>query len=169
MTKAGKYISYRPIGVEEVPVLAAMHRQIWQEAYAAIFPEEKLLELRHKDFMASWQERILEGCWNLYWVCHAAEKAGFVVYGGHDDKKVEIKSFYFLPAYRAKGITDAAMHELLQRIKMDGGREVFLWVLEGNKRAQQFYHRHGFLPAFKTQSRERFGFELKEVQMRQDL
>lgn len=165
MTKAGKHISFHLIGSEEMSVLAAMHRQIWQKAYAAIFPEEKLRGLRQDDFLASWQEREAEGCWRLFWVCQAEEKTGFVVYGEAGDKAMEIKSFYFLPAYWGKGVADAAMLELLKQAGKEDYKEVFLWVLEENHRAQQFYRSHGFSPTYKTQTRERLGFTIKEQQM----
>lgn len=169
MTKADSRISLRLIRPDELPALAEMHCQIWPKAYADIFSAEKLQQLRQEDFLASWQERIAEDCWKLYWVCQAGERTGFVVYGEAGDKVMEIKSFYFLPAYWGKGVADAAMQELLRRSGATGYKEIVLWVLEGNKRAQQFYRRHGFSLTSETQTRERLAITIKEVQMRHQI
>lgn len=169
MTRIKNQITLQEVEPGDLPALAEMHCQIWPKAYADIFSAEKLQQLRQEDFLASWQERMAENCWRLYWVCQAGERTGFVVYGETGDKVMEIKSFYFLPAYWGMGVADAAMQELLRRSREGGNREIILWVLEGNKRAQQFYRRHGFSLTPETQTRERLGFTIKEVHMRQQI
>lgn len=57
----------------------------------------------------------------------------------------EIISIYLLPDYIGKGYGRILMDTVLSELKGQGYEDVFLWVLEENIRARNFYARYGFL------------------------
>jgi len=56
----------------------------------------------------------------------------------------EIASFYTHPAERGRGYGGLLMEEALRRLKADGYRNAFVFVLRENERARRFYAAHGF-------------------------
>lgn len=56
----------------------------------------------------------------------------------------EIASFYTLPAERGKGYGSMLFEEALRRLKAEGFRNAFVFVLRENGRARRFYAAHGF-------------------------
>jgi len=57
----------------------------------------------------------------------------------------EIISIYLLPDFIGKGYGKNLMEAALLELKRQGYKNVFLWVLEKNTRARDFYERYGFL------------------------
>lgn len=76
----------------------------------------------------------------------------------------EIVSIYFLPQYIGKGygkrLLDVAIGELVHL----GFQDIFLWVLEDNLRARQFYEKVGFMPSENYLDDNIGGIELREIQ-----
>jgi len=58
----------------------------------------------------------------------------------------EIVSIYLLPDHMGKGYGKRLMEAALSELKRQGYENVFLWVLEENIRARNFYEQFGFLP-----------------------
>ena len=56
----------------------------------------------------------------------------------------EIVSIYFLPEYFGKGYGKRLIEAVIDELRKDGYKEIFLWVLEDNKRARKFYEKCGF-------------------------
>ena len=56
----------------------------------------------------------------------------------------EITSFYTHPAERGKNYGGLLMDEALCRLKQDGYKNVFVFVLRENEAARRFYAAHGF-------------------------
>ena len=57
----------------------------------------------------------------------------------------EIISIYLLPDYIGKGYGKILIDAVLSELKRQGYEDVFLWVLEENVRARNFYEKYGFL------------------------
>lgn len=57
----------------------------------------------------------------------------------------EVVSIYLLPEYMGKGYGKALLEAVMAELRVMGYRDVFLWVLEENYRARNFYERMGFL------------------------
>ena len=75
----------------------------------------------------------------------------------------EIISIYLLPEEMHKGYGYQLMQAVISELKDMGYRKVYLWVLEDNKNARQFYERFGFALSDKTQTDIYDGKELKEL------
>lgn len=56
----------------------------------------------------------------------------------------EIASFYTHPAERGKGYGGLLFEEALRRLKAEGFRDAFVFVLRENEKARRFYAAHGF-------------------------
>ena len=56
----------------------------------------------------------------------------------------EVISFYTHPEEKGKGYGSLLMREVLSRLKQDGFRNCYVYVLRENEGARRFYARHGF-------------------------
>lgn len=56
----------------------------------------------------------------------------------------EIISIYLLPAYFHKGIGTNLLHASMNELFSMGYSNIYLWVLEGNHSAREFYDKNGF-------------------------
>lgn len=57
----------------------------------------------------------------------------------------EIVSLYLLPEYIGKGYGKRLTEYVVNELRKLGYRDIFLWVLEENARAREFYERFGFI------------------------
>ncbi|WP_249301507.1 GNAT family N-acetyltransferase [Feifania hominis] len=78
----------------------------------------------------------------------------------------ELISIYLLPAYAGRGFGAQLLRRALDGLRELGFREVYLWVLEENRRARRFYEAHGFAPSGCTLEDCIGGKPLREVQYR---
>lgn len=58
----------------------------------------------------------------------------------------EIVSLYLLPAYMGRGYGRPLLEAAVSALACREYRDIFLWVLERNRRARAFYERAGFQP-----------------------
>lgn len=75
----------------------------------------------------------------------------------------EVISIYLLPDYIGKGYGKALMGAALSELKRQGYENVFLWVLEENAGARDFYERFGFLPTNDFLDDNIGGKDLREI------
>lgn len=78
----------------------------------------------------------------------------------------EIISIYCLPEYIGKGYGKQLLHAVLHELELLGYHDVFLWVLEENKRARRFYEKAGFILSNDYLEDMIGGKVLREVQYR---
>ena len=74
----------------------------------------------------------------------------------------ELVSLYLLPEAMGRGYGRSLMEAVLQRLREDGCDGVCLWVLDGNRQAQDFYRHMGFTLRGRSQ-KELFGGEETEL------
>lgn len=74
----------------------------------------------------------------------------------------ELVSLYLLPEAMGRGYGRSLMEAVLQRLREDGCDGVCLWVLDGNRQAQDFYRHMGFYASGRSQ-KELFGGEETEL------
>lgn len=56
----------------------------------------------------------------------------------------EVVSLYLLPEYMGRGYGRPLLEAAVSALASQGYRDIFLWVLEENRRARAFYERMGF-------------------------
>lgn len=73
---------------------------------------------------------------------------GCITYGKSRDDKFpdwgEIIAIYLIREYMGKGYGKSLMNAALSDLKIQGFSNIYLWVLETNKRARRFYEKLGF-------------------------
>lgn len=76
----------------------------------------------------------------------------------------EIVSIYFLPQYIGKGYGKKLLNAVIEELASLGFQDIFLWVLEENLRARQFYEKAGFRFSGNSLNDNIGGKELRELQ-----
>lgn len=63
-----------------------------------------------------------------------------------EEKTFFFEELYVDPCFQGQGYGGKLMNSFLDAARSEGAREVFLWVLEKNTRAQGMYKKFGFVP-----------------------
>ncbi len=138
----------RPAAAADAEALTELHLDVWEEAYGGLIPA-KILDARRaysSDRIERWREIITHGTSSslLAWPDGGARLIGFVSTGpGRDQPRadlpeVELSALYVRAEVYGRGVGYALLHEAI------GSVAAYLWVLEGNQRAIDFYRRQGF-------------------------
>lgn len=144
--------------------ISHIYEEGWKYAYKDIVPQSYLDSIPH----GQWASKVdQEGVSTLVLIendtligtssCSKSRFAEFDSFG-------EIISIYLLPQYIGKGygrpLLEAAIDELVKL----GYSDIFLWVLEENKRARKFYEKVGFTFSNHCLDDNIGGKELREMQ-----
>lgn len=127
----------------DVPGIAAFHVEVWCEAYADLMSPDFLKSLSVAQREAEWTHALTE--WPEYRILVAYDERGeFLGFGSVREHKstgpnsLELHTLNLKPAARGTGLAGHLIAELLD------DREAYLWVVDGNDRAVEFYRRVGF-------------------------
>ena len=154
--------------LEDCDVLGKIHSESLKVAFKDIIPDYVLkndfcVERRTKRFVSELSETspktaiIFEG----------SEPAGLISFGecryGNNDKSwIEIWRVYLTPKFWGSGVAKELMEWGINEILKENFRNIELWVLEDNIRAQKFYEKVGFKHDNTVQIID-MGKELKEL------
>lgn len=100
----------------------------------------------HDQDEARWRERLAQSAWFV------AERDGEpvgLVRGARTDEvagRRYLHSMWVSPVHRGTGVAAVLIVAVRDWAVSDGGRELALWVLEGNVAAARLYAREGFAP-----------------------
>ena len=125
----------------EIEGKSLVHWQTWREAYDDLLPaefQETMTLERCRFFSQKYPE-------NTLIAIDGMKVVGFISYGNYRDETIragEIIALYVLKDYYGKGIAQKLMKEALSTLEQFS--EIFLWVLNENKRAIAFYQKMGF-------------------------
>ena len=126
---------------EEIEGKSRVLWQTWREAYDDLLPaefQETMTLERCRFFSQKYPENTLIAIVDM-------KVVGFISYGNYRDETIragEIIALYVLKDYYGKGIAQKLMKEALSTLEQFS--EIFLWVLNENKRAIAFYQKMGF-------------------------
>ncbi|WP_017731374.1 GNAT family N-acetyltransferase [Nafulsella turpanensis] len=157
-------VVFKEVEPEQLRDLAAMHLEIWQQAYRHIFTLEELGKLKIKAFEDAWRLRTADGGRQVRWIILGEKEVGFLSFV-QNAGDTEITHFYILPAYWGSGTAEAAFKQLLLLLLSGGIRKIELWVLNENHRAKNFYADWNFKLNGNKRSRVEQGLQLEEFQM----
>lgn len=134
--------------VDDAEGLTDLHLDVWEEAYGHLISDEILLDRRkgRSDRVALWRQNIPnpEALTLLAWEDDASRLLGFVSKGRRRDEpepglpELEIWALYVRAEVYGHGVGYAMLTEAV------GSADSYLWVLDGNERAIEFYERQGF-------------------------
>lgn len=160
----------RKAEISDAEAIMKINVDTWQQAYRGLMPDD-VLEQRvcSPERAERWRKNIkktLSGATTIY----VAEDengrlAGFVWGGesrdGNVPRHIELYAFYVHPEAQKKGYGKA----LFEAFRKYAAGKFYLYMLEGNKQAQNFYKRTGgvLMPQFAKESSHSGSKRLKEV------
>ncbi|WP_431221024.1 GNAT family N-acetyltransferase [Leifsonia xyli] len=122
--------------------IARVHVTAWREAYAERLAAEFLASLDESRIARNWEDILADGVTRGYVAERDGTIVGWATSGpGRDDdapRGLELEGIYVLASAYGSGagqrLLDAAI----------GDAPAYLWVMDGNARAEAFYRRNGF-------------------------
>jgi GNAT superfamily N-acetyltransferase len=129
--------------LDDLEEMGRVHVEVWREAYAGLLPDDYLAGLDPAFGPRLWKERFGSSPAVSWWIARdAVGIAGLATAGParDDDAPVPLELYAINVLRRAHG---TGLADDLMAVTV-GDRAAYLWVLDGNDRAQAFYARHGF-------------------------
>ena len=149
---------------DDVMAISHVYEESWKSAYKGLIPQTYLEEIPK----GHWANALKSGIWKNILMLDGEKIIGTSAYCAARDEKLngygEIVSIYFLPDYMGKGYGKLLFKEVLNRLHIEGYKDIYLWVLEGNNRAIRFYEKLGFKPNGAYLDDNIGGKDLKELQ-----
>lgn len=143
--------------------ISRVYEKSWKHAYRSIIPKTYLDSIPEGNWA---QHADTPGLYSLVLL----EKEEIIGTSSYCSSRLpdrrgwgEIVSLYLLPEYMGMGYGKKLLQAALQSLLELGFSRVFLWVLEENKRAREFYERMGFCCDGKILEDRIGGKELREV------
>ncbi|MEV8215181.1 GNAT family N-acetyltransferase [Leifsonia sp. NPDC077715] len=135
-------ITVRRATVEDAGAIARVHVLSWREAYAGRMPADFLASLDIERRARGWVTILSDETTDAFVASRDGEVIGWATAGpGRDDdapRPRELEGIYLLAEAHGSGagqlLLDAAI----------GDAPAYLWVMDGNARAEAFYRRNGF-------------------------
>ena len=142
--------SIREASFEDLPDIARIHVQSWQQTYVGMVPQDYLdgmsIPARQKTWEAIFQGTEAENR-NLYIAHDDGEAVGFISFGpSRDDRKRgwgEIYAVYLLKKSWGKSIGYQLFETAERKFRDAGITSVHLWALDANKNALSAYNKWG--------------------------
>lgn len=137
--------------VADADRIAEVHVRSWQAAYRGLIDQELLDGLSISDRADGWRRNISTPLPTIIGILVAERKGrivGWTSFGsGREEEGAsdgEIYGIYAEPAEWSTGVGRALLAAAEHRITAAGYTQAYLWVLDGNERADAFYARHGW-------------------------
>ena len=162
-------IEIRDGQVDDADDVASIHVRSWQAAYRGLIDQDLLDALSIPDRAASWRHFVAEPLPTGLGILVAVRDGailGWASFGsGRDDDSAadgEVYGIYADPDAWSTGVGRALLTAAEERIAEAGHPRAYLWVLDGNDRADAFYARQGWELDGATKVEERPGMRLQE-------
>jgi GNAT superfamily N-acetyltransferase len=129
--------------------IARLHADSWRSAYRGILSDDYLDNRAHSERGALWQARFSEKANKPFFVILAeidGQLAGFACVFPNEDPTFGsfLDNLHVTPERTGQGIGRLLLNDAARRLVADGtGGGLYLWVIEQNSRARQFYARAG--------------------------
>lgn len=162
-------VSVRSATPADAVGIARVHVLSWQAGYRGLMDQGILDALSVDDRAARW-DGILSEPHPLTIDTLVAESedeiVGWVSFGAGRDEGAEaegeVYGIYSDPGSWSRGVGHALLTAAEGALRAAGHRTAFLWVLDGNERADSFYLRHGWDVDGEAKIDERPGMTLRE-------
>ena len=139
---------------DDLFAVSRVYEESWRGAYRGLLPQTYLEQAGQESLLLLDGEKIVGTA-----SCCASRFPELSGWG-------EIVSLYLLPEYWGKGYGRLLFSALVEQLEAMGYQDLFLWVLEGNRRARAFYERMGFRPSGSYIDDEIGGMPVREMQYR---
>jgi ribosomal protein S18 acetylase RimI-like enzyme len=138
----------RPALPRDLESLAALHVETWQAAYRGLIPEPLLAKVDLEHGRRRLVSRLGQDPPRVLLVEDQGAALGFCRFGPAkgESEIAEVFALNVAPAHWRGGHGRRLLDGAHQRLAAEGFREAWLWVLEGNQRAREFYEAIGWAP-----------------------
>lgn len=134
----------RAVTREDAASIGQIYCAAWKETYRGLLPQDYLDSLSSE----RWKKQYAVSPPTALALWEDGKLVGVVSYHQGRQEKLsdwgEVGSLYLLPCCWKKGYGSRLLREALSRLSQMGYKQVYLWVLQGNRRAIDFYEREGF-------------------------
>ncbi|WP_102191442.1 GNAT family N-acetyltransferase [Microbacterium aurantiacum] len=155
--------------IDDAEEVAGVHVRSWQAAYRGLIDQKILDGLSIADRAEAWRGFVVEPLPTTLALLVAVRDGtvvGWTSFGSGRDEDGsadgEIYGIYADPAAWSTGVGQALLAAAEERIANAGHSRAYLWVLDGNERADSFYGRQGWVADGVTKIEERPGLTLAE-------
>ena len=144
-------LTLREATEDDAAAIAKLHADSWRSAYRGMLSDEYLDNRVHLERTALWRQRFSEQAQKPFFVILAEtekELAGFacVFPDEHPTYGAFLDNLHVVPQRTGQGIGRRLLTAVTERLLADGRRGgLYLWVIEQNGRARQFYSKAGAL------------------------
>jgi ribosomal protein S18 acetylase RimI-like enzyme len=129
---------------DDFDALGEIYAKSWKTAYQGIVPHEYLEGLDG----SRWAGVLAASQNDAYVIMDGGKYVGTSSICAARDERLkgwgEIISIYLLPEYFGKGYAKPLFERAVNALAEKGYKNIYLWVLAENKRAQRFYEKNGF-------------------------
>lgn len=148
--------------------VASVHVRSWQVAYRNLLPDAYLDSLRPEDRAVKYDfGSTTEGKPHTLVAIKKDLIVGFVTTTASRDPELqewgELAALYVDPDLWGLGIGTALIASARSRLLHSGFKDVYLWVLQGNARAEQFYRADGWIRDGNKRTEVVWGITVDEV------
>ena len=165
MTSAPK-IEVRPLRkTDDAAAVSDIYAASWRAAYRGLVPGAYLDALTGARWLPKLQNLAQSGQQAVLACCDGQPVGICTFCAARDENRAgwgEVVSLYLLPAYWGQGVGARLLQTAVNELHRQGYANVYLWVLQGNTRAERFYGRNGFAPCGDTLPLQLAGSELTE-------
>lgn len=160
-------MQYRDATPEDALAISRVFAASWRDAYQGIVPQHYLDRLPDEYWLPSVRAWLQSGCLSALLACEDEQPVGCIIYGrGRDEEYAdwgEIVSLYLLPAWKRRGIGTELVSYALDALRLEGYTKFYLWAIDGNHAADNFYRKLGFQRTSKTVSYKIGGGDVCDV------
>lgn len=127
----------RPARHEDIPAIAAVQAASWKNAYRGMLSDRYLEDEVSHDLLRHWQAVEIRSSDVVLVTEEVGEIVGFIAIWCNPEPFID--NLHVLPRWRSKGMGRLLMQAATQKLIRLGHSTAYLWVLEENRRAREFY------------------------------
>jgi GNAT superfamily N-acetyltransferase len=129
---------------DDIDEVSRIHALSWKKAYRGIIPDDYLDSIPE----TRWSARLLPKANRIVLAVLDGEIVGVSTYEAARDEAMagwgEVISLYLLPSHYREGIGTKLFNAVINELVLEGYKNIYLWVLEDNTSARDFYEKNGF-------------------------
>lgn len=151
---------FREATSADAGLISHIYATSWRKTYRSIVDEDYLNRLPDDSWVPSIRSWLLSGqMYGLLVYDDGQRPVGCAIYGrGRDEHYAdwgEIVSIYLLPDSMRQGLGSQLLQEVMRLMREDGYERFYLWAIEGNRMAEEFYYKNGF-----QRTNDRFDYKI---------
>lgn len=163
-------LTIRPVTEEEIPALAAMAKEIWEEHFTPIIGSAQVAYMLEKFQSAhAIREAVQNEGYQYYFFCLDGEAAGYLGIVPKEDGSLFLSKIYLKKAYRGRKIARAGIGFLADLCREKGFHKIWLTCNRENKNSVAAYQKMGFVIAYEQDADIGNGFQMNDYIMEKQI